>query len=173
MGLRYEGNDAFLSRLSRFSISWEAFEAIRIIGSRRFKNLVERGNLYTEIWDQWVYWINSAPKSIQDYIQKSVHNIELMIDDDFSVEDYFAEDEKNRLKFDIVVREMTLDEIIDLISKEPKWLDGAPKTVKGIVKKILLHYHLKPYAPDEIKKILDDFLKEAVEFAGYAGMFDD
>lgn len=172
MSLVYKGNDSFMMRLSRFNISWEAFEMIRIIGTRKFRTLAEKGDLHTEVWNQWVYWVDSAPETVQEYINSSAQMIELMVDDEFSAEEYFTEKEKDRLKHDIVVREMTLSELIDLTYKEPEWQKKAPKMVKGIVE-TLLHYYPRAYAPDEIKEILDDFLNEAVEFAGYAGLFDE
>ncbi len=149
----------FLKKVAGLNISDQAYGMLAAIGPKRFKTLKEIGRLHDEIWEMLIKWIISAPKAAKKFVL--THCAE-----EFDI----SEDGDDMLRY--AFYSLYVSEVEGLILVSEGYFEKSNELTKKIFN-ILKNYNSAfPGYPETIEDVVDGCLNEAVEFAGYAGLFD-
>lgn len=145
----------YLKKVAALNISDEAYAFFSAIGPKRFKTLKELGILHDEIWEKLSKWVASAPRDVKKFIVE--HCAEPDCTEDEAVHAFYS---------------LYVTEVEGLILVSADYFEKSTVIVKKIFKIMKNFNTATPEFPETIEDMVDGCLNEAIEFAGYAGMFD-
>ncbi len=150
----------FFNVLASLKITNDAYKMAEVIGVRIIKKLKELENKSDAIWERFLEWITSAPEDVKKIVLESCALEDGLIFDDE------IEELSNAFEFFYV------SEIEGLILIAGSYLVESDKMVNKILMILENYNSLHPNTPKTLKWVLDIYLNEVAEFAGYAGLYD-
>lgn len=164
------GNEK-LAVLVDTNISELALQFAEAIGADMLAD--EARNTKFPFWNSIVGWFAMAPDPIGAHLRSSNDGEQMAFsfDEDLMAR-YVKGEDVNQLNFEAAVGEIDVCRLEGFIQENPEWFNAAAPKVKKVIELLASYSPENALAPICLKDVYNSILGEAIEYAGYAGLFD-